>query len=545
MVSLPAGRQGLPPGTLMKKDLFFILFTLLLLPMISFSHTGTFSVSMTKNGFLPAEITLSKGDTVIFKNDDTRDRWPASNIHPTHEIYSEFDPQKPIKPGDNWEFKFDKSGQWKFHDHLYPDFVGIITLADQISPDKLIGANATKLSLLKRLSSKITNFKNFVITSAEKILKRNDNIETKFKEPKKYSLNDLAKALKEGCSKNETCFFQKLKEDITTKHGPAASLEMIDALKQGGLIHSGDDYHQLAHEIGRKTAESFGINNRSFLLCPTSFNYGCGHGFFEYVLGKTDSSKEAAVLICGSLDNDPDYSSKFKFYCYHGLGHGIVMAQAYDLQKSLSICDSLPDSNGQTGCWQGVFMENVNSYLAGKAKEEVFSKDNPLQPCNSVDQKYRWQCYINHSAYLVRFFDNSIKNASSACLKAGENKTPCFQTLGLLTTNPGWQQSLTKGENNDGNIETALQLCGLFPKLGLEDCFIGAMVNIMNYDDLDLSKRAIPFCENAKNWDKAKCYNQIGVNIHRQVVDPNKKTELCQKVDTQYQKSCLTGASAL
>lgn len=71
----------------------------------------------------PGVLTVKKGEEVTFINKDTDDHWPASNDHPTHQIYSEFDPKRPISPGSSWSFVFEHEGQWKFHDHLFP-FIG-------------------------------------------------------------------------------------------------------------------------------------------------------------------------------------------------------------------------------------------------------------------------------------------------------------------------------------------------------------------------------------------------------------------------------------
>ena len=87
-------------------------------------------IAMRSVGFEPSTLTVEKGTTVIFRNDEIRDRWPASDPHATHDIYPEFDPKVPIKSAEQWYFIFDKVGEWKFHDHLYPEFQGIIKVVE-------------------------------------------------------------------------------------------------------------------------------------------------------------------------------------------------------------------------------------------------------------------------------------------------------------------------------------------------------------------------------------------------------------------------------
>lgn len=87
---------------------------------------GENTVLMLEKGFEPEKIVVKAGGKVTFINKDKVFRWPASDLHPTHTIYSEFDPKEPIKPGDSWEFTFEKIGLWNYHDHLSPLLTGKI-----------------------------------------------------------------------------------------------------------------------------------------------------------------------------------------------------------------------------------------------------------------------------------------------------------------------------------------------------------------------------------------------------------------------------------
>jgi len=62
-----------------------------------------------RNGsFSPDRLDVGPGDIVAFVNESDSAMWPASNIHPTHEILSEFDAGKLVAPG----------GFWRYHNHL-------------------------------------------------------------------------------------------------------------------------------------------------------------------------------------------------------------------------------------------------------------------------------------------------------------------------------------------------------------------------------------------------------------------------------------------
>ena len=94
----------------------------------AFAHSEVQVIEMTSNGFEPQEVTVDINQSVIFLNKDSVSRWPASNTHPTHELYPDFDPQSGVASGQSWAFKPTKAGVWKFHDHLFPHFRGVLTV---------------------------------------------------------------------------------------------------------------------------------------------------------------------------------------------------------------------------------------------------------------------------------------------------------------------------------------------------------------------------------------------------------------------------------
>lgn len=93
-------------------------------------YEGEAVIEMRPDIFLPAEIRVRRGTRVRFVNHDTVWRWPASDLHPTHDIYSAFDPKQAIGPGEEWSFVFERIGRWGMHDHLSPLIVGEIIVED-------------------------------------------------------------------------------------------------------------------------------------------------------------------------------------------------------------------------------------------------------------------------------------------------------------------------------------------------------------------------------------------------------------------------------
>lgn len=88
----------------------------------------TYTILMTPGGFSPAELSVKVGDTVVFKNDDARDRWPASAMHPTHQVCAGFDAIGGVKSGESYSRTFTEAKVCPFHDHLLPKLFGKITV---------------------------------------------------------------------------------------------------------------------------------------------------------------------------------------------------------------------------------------------------------------------------------------------------------------------------------------------------------------------------------------------------------------------------------
>lgn len=102
-------------------------------------------ITITEDGYSPENIEVEQGTTVVFENESGPDRWPASNDHPTHLKYPEFDPKQAISAGDSWEFRFDQIGEWGYHDHLRPEIVGTIFVTEPTRQPQQAPADQTPI----------------------------------------------------------------------------------------------------------------------------------------------------------------------------------------------------------------------------------------------------------------------------------------------------------------------------------------------------------------------------------------------------------------
>ena len=95
-------------------------------PAVAVPEDAYHVIYTSEAGFIPQRLDMPTGETIVFVNDSDAYVWPASNIHPTHAVLPSFDPQRALKPGEVWAYRFDKNGHWRYHNHLEPSETGII-----------------------------------------------------------------------------------------------------------------------------------------------------------------------------------------------------------------------------------------------------------------------------------------------------------------------------------------------------------------------------------------------------------------------------------
>lgn len=95
------------------------------------SVTHEVAIVLTDRGFEPQELTIQEGTMVTFSTTLDRPYWPASDAHPSHTNYPEFDPRHALSPQESWSFTFNNAGIWNFHDHLRSYFSGTVRVTSK------------------------------------------------------------------------------------------------------------------------------------------------------------------------------------------------------------------------------------------------------------------------------------------------------------------------------------------------------------------------------------------------------------------------------
>lgn len=342
------------------------VFILTAVPLLGLAHETPNVISMTAEGFEPKEVEIHAGGTIVFQNNDTRDRWPASNFHPTHSLYPEFDPQRPTKPGTSWSFKFEKEGVWRMHDHLFPHMTGTITvLAEQNSNGPVLAKSSKLKAFFADIWEGIADFfKKFA--------------EAFRKTGKRTSLNPAEVQAFSQLPEREQ---YKFLEDVSKERYPETAWAYVKEAynKPTGVV---GNPHDLAHLVGQLIFDKYEFSGLP--ICDPIFAFGCYHGVMEKAFEKTGLEKVAeAEKGCEQVANADNMSVRS---CIHGIGHGFATYEEHDLPKALGDCEKLKQTY-QINCFDGVFMEFMIS-----APPSFYKTANPLYPCTDIDKKYRTAC---------------------------------------------------------------------------------------------------------------------------------------------------------
>ena len=386
-------------------------------------HSQTQIIEMIPDGFKPDSITVDENSTIIFLNKDSQARWPASNVHPTHELYPEFDPKRSIKEGESWPFKPKKIGEWKYHDHNFPHMRGTITVVNEEVSDKKDLPKETQPAL----STFTVKFKNVVSNLFAKLknifsFKNKSNIETLVQ--KQLTNKESYKRLSYDIQAKEL-------EKIAKSNGAQNAWKYVQDVFQGEGGTS-DNIHDLAHLSGLLIYKSFGFEG--IKNCTVHFAFGCYHGFLDKAFSKNlDKLLDAqnACLKLGSDGSGPVAS------CIHGIGHGVASYYSTsDLKNSLISCRKL--TSGKEYCFDGVFMEFVRS-----APISFFKQEDPLYPCNQLEKEFGYTyssaCGRNQSSLLMGRFNMGFDEVVGICLSSTSKpfKESCFDALGFSLASEG------------------------------------------------------------------------------------------------------------
>ncbi len=438
------------------------------------------TITFDGEGFSPLRLEVEVGQRILFANESDTSFWPASNIHPTHQIYPEFDAKVPVESGDSWAFTFERPGFWRYHNHLGPERSGLIVVSGEPTEPP-----------------------------APLVLTTQD---LDFSEP-----SDLSLAQYMELYESDNAMTRFLRD-----YGPA---ETVKALLEGSK-RTNADCHQRAHDTGRVAYELFGA--AAFYLSSHECQAGTYHGATEALFhdrGTVNLQEDVSVLC--------SYANVSFYYlqCLHGVGHGLMAWTSYEIHDALSLCEELDSPADHRACYSGVFMENVIGGLSGLMGHVTeYLSDDPHYPCNALDEKYVLMCYFYQSTRMMILYGNDFAKVAATCAAAPEEAHHyCFRSLGRDV-----------GGFTVGDPGRAIELCGLAEEpTNRAYCIEGAVQN--RFWEVSGAEEALSMCAmSTDQGDRFACNQTIVFRAQELYETQEAFSKFCNRVEESFRAWCLS-----
>ena len=439
----------------------FLYRLLLLVLVLSFQSSSTFAhetenpneviVHISQGGYEPNSILIEIGTQVTFENIGDEDRWPASDSHPSHTLYSNtsleehcgsdgsptFDACGPIAAEHSWSFIFNKVGTHEYHDHLWPHLTGEI----------IVKNSQTKKSnrffdFLQKVLFRISHF----FGSHEKELFLNTGVTAT------ESYGELISKYKSLVIESDP------REAIKTLQQDSLEDNTVSAL-----------CHDILHEIGHAAFYKYGSFREAVQYQSDFCNSGYIHGLFESYFEEVEDPLEGLSEQCA------EYASGKRpfdlWQCHHGIGHGFMYLTGGDLDQSLELCQKGLKQGAVEQCHNGVYMELFNLEIL--AKEESFiNPENPFLTC-STRAEISADCYMYVPTYLSQTREMSFVDILEKCNNVDSAyKKTCIQGVGA--------EAVKRNMNNTDEVFTLCEQAGTFNNQ--ETCVAAVVSMYMNQE---------------------------------------------------------------
>ena len=472
-------------------------------------------VRMLDQGFVPNAIEVWQGDSVVFENRGKEPHWPASDIHPTHQVYPELDARQPVVSGQRWTFRFDRPGAWRFHDHLHPEAFGSVVVRER--PGGVWQAWDTRV--VWPITRALGTGYDTLLLSVSRFYYR-------------LFPDELERVLRGFQIRRIAANDDELRYWVALVGSERIMAILLD--QSGGWATF--DCHQEAHQVGRISYTVYGLAafRRADATCASGFYHGALEGFLRE-RGTTNFAEELERLCQG-------FQTRYaRMQCLHGAGHGVMAYEAYDLPKALHTCGTLGNLYARRPCYDGVFMENIvvaMGFGALRGHRTAWVSQDFHFPCSAIgdDPVLLFHCYQIQTTWmlsLTRDYDVVVRECSRAL---GNMQGVCFKSLGRDIA------SVTLRDP-----QAILALCAKVPRERgdyHDRCVGGAVEAVVIFWGERLRGQASAVCRLLADPDKRACYDVIVGWLDWIFPEPARRREVCETFETGHRERCSDRVAA-
>lgn len=331
------------------------------------------------------------------------------------------------------------------------------------------------------------------------------------------------------CGRDFGCLEQAF-GNLAYRDGPKPALRLFDErIASDRNVEAG--CHRIAHAIGSAAFASYHRNvAKTFSQGSATCASGYYHGIVERAfLGTSSKARLGKVARSLCLGQGIRRRGFLDYQCRHGLGHGLMIQTGYDLPLALSLCGRLGTRWDEVTCTSGVFMENANTSFGFRSR--WLEDDDPLYPCNSIEQRHRRSCYLRSTTRILRVNDNDWKQTAETCPRL----------------DPTWIRFCFRSYGRDAAAQAryvsrrTLALCS-DAGAGEADCLYGAARSIA--DTFEGGRRAAVLCDRAPRTAREACFSGLGVVLGLLNPTDAGRVSACARITEEYVQACSTAAIA-
>lgn len=257
--------------------------------------------------------------------------------------------------------------------------------------------------------------------------------------------------------------------------------------------------HAAGHLFGEALSERVGIDGLA--VCDSSFQYGCFHSLFGYVIQAQGLSGIAALgQKCFET-----FDAVNVVGCNHGIGHGIQLYLGYNvegLKKALATCKEL-NHDPLGDCINGAIMEYNLHTMRGPGDEGLRPLgDDPFFPCLELSKEdsrvclfWQPQWWAQPTHYPGVTFSVIFTQMGRWCRSAPSAlREPCFEGIGYVAP-----MSVAY------DMQKTIELCQDAASRQHEETLCRAAAASSAFAESTIRTKAMAICEGLPQADKEYC----------------------------------------
>ncbi len=351
-----------------------------------------YEVIYTDAGYQPDVLEVPLGSRVAFRNTSDIPMLTASDPHPLHSDFSQFDSRRAYDKGDAYIFRFNTAGTFGYHNHEKSNHRGII---------RVVGPANSSPNIDKTKEGQRAVRDKYLV-----MLNQND---------------------------------------------PSSIFTMIDAIEANGALAR--DCHDMSHDLGHRAYELFGFSGAMTFSNPARLGHtsvddicagGYMHGILEEVFLHQPQLRDQPGPICASIPKVNRDS------CFHGVGHGLMFVNERNVPASLNHCRSLELQLDMLRCFEGVWMEMFWGDTSHAGSDSLgWTLQTPLVPCMNAAEDEKPSCFLYAHLGYLRNHPRDFTGAVDLCTKSElvpKDAQFCMKGIGITMMKHFTSQHLERSE---------------------------------------------------------------------------------------------------